>query len=67
MRQPLLAVQPGGDGKRPREDIVWQIRPGHVRQPHAGRLGGHLLFMVTNDGVARCLDATPAGCTGRSV
>ena len=24
MRQPLLAVRPGGQGKRPRQDIVWQ-------------------------------------------
>ena len=55
MRQPLLAVRPRGDGERPREDIVWQFTQGTPDAP-TPVVWGQSLFMVTNDGIARCLD-----------
>ena len=39
MRQPLLAVRPGGDGRAVAAGRRLEARPGHARQPHAGRLG----------------------------
>ncbi len=56
MRSPLLAVKPGGNGKRPRKDIVWQLRDGTPDSPTPVVLGERL-YLVTNDGIARCLDA----------
>ncbi len=55
MRKPLLAVRPGGDGKRTRQDIVWQFDQGTPDSP-TPTVWGQSLFLVTNDGVARCLD-----------
>jgi outer membrane protein assembly factor BamB len=56
MHSPLLAVKPGGEGKRPRKDIVWQLKDGTPDSP-TPVVQGELLFLVTNDGIARCLDA----------
>lgn len=56
MRQALLAVRPGGDGQRPREDIAWKFDQGTSDSP-SPVVVGDLLFMVANDGIARCLDA----------
>jgi outer membrane protein assembly factor BamB len=55
-----LAVRPGDEGKRPREDVVWQSDRGTPDSP-TPVVWGASLFLVTNDGLARCLDAT----TGR--
>jgi outer membrane protein assembly factor BamB len=60
MRNPLLAVKPGGEGKRTRKDIVWQMRDGTPDSPTPVVLGERL-YLVTNDGIARCLEAA----TGR--
>jgi outer membrane protein assembly factor BamB len=57
MRQPLLAVHPGGEGKRPKEDVVWRSDRNTPDSP-TPVVCGQLLFLVTNDGTARCLDAT---------
>ena len=56
MRNPLLAVKPGGVGKRPRKDIVWQLKDGTPDSPTPVVLG-ETLYLVTNDGIARCVDA----------
>jgi outer membrane protein assembly factor BamB len=56
MRQPLLAVRPGGDGRRPRGDAVWQFAQGTPDSP-TPVVCGELLTLVTNEGIARCLDA----------
>jgi len=55
MRQPLLALRPGGDGRRAREEIVWKSEQGTSDSP-SPVVWGELLFMVTNDGILRCLD-----------
>jgi len=60
MQRPLLAVRPDGDGRRPRADIVWQLPQGTPDSP-TPVVWGQSLVLVTNDGIARCLDAT----TGR--
>jgi outer membrane protein assembly factor BamB len=56
MRNPLLAVKPGGDGKRPRSDIEWQLKDG-TPDSSTPVVWGELMFLVTNDGVARCVNA----------
>ena len=56
MRQPMLAVRPGGDGQRTREDVVWQFDQG-TPDSSTPVVWGESLFLVTNDGIARCLDA----------
>jgi outer membrane protein assembly factor BamB len=56
MREPLLAVRPGGDGPLGRGDVVWRSDPGTSDSP-SPIVWGELLFMVTNDGVLRCYDA----------
>jgi outer membrane protein assembly factor BamB len=56
MREALLAVKPGGDGQRPRKDVVWQFDQGTSDSP-TPVVAGEWLFTVTNNGVARCLDA----------
>ena len=60
MRQPLLAVRPSGEGKRPHQDIIWQSDRNTPDSP-TPVVWGQFLFLVTNDGMARCLNAT----TGR--
>jgi outer membrane protein assembly factor BamB len=59
MRQPLLAVRPGGDGRRGRDDIVWKFDQGTSDSPSPVCVGEQL-FMVNNDGIVRCFDA-PSG------
>jgi outer membrane protein assembly factor BamB len=56
MREALLAVKPAGDGQRPRKDVVWEFDQGTSDSP-TPVVAGEWLFMVTNNGVARCLDA----------
>jgi outer membrane protein assembly factor BamB len=56
MRSPLLAVKPGGERKRPRKDIVWQLKDGTPDSP-TPVVVEEMLYLVTNDGIARCLDA----------
>ena len=60
MRKPLLAVQPGGEGKRTRKDVAWQFDQGTPDSP-TPVVWGQSVFLVSNDGVAHCLDAA----TGR--
>lgn len=55
MREPLLAVRPGGDGQRSRDDILWRSEPGTSDSP-SPIVWGELLFMVTNDGILRAFD-----------
>ncbi len=59
MRAALLAVRPGGDGTRTRDDIVWSYTQGISDSP-SPVLAGELLFMVNNTGIVRCFDA-PSG------
>ena len=56
MRRSLLAVQPGGPGKRSHDDVVWKLEQGTPDSP-TPVVWGQSLFLVTNDGIARCLDA----------
>ncbi|MBN2475864.1 MAG: PQQ-binding-like beta-propeller repeat protein [Pirellulales bacterium] len=56
MRGPLVAVKPGGDGQRSRDDILWKFDQGTSDSPSPVVWGEHLYF-VTNNGIARCLDA----------
>ncbi len=60
MQQPLLAVRPGGDGRRRRGDLAWTFSRGTSDSP-TPVVWGESLMLVTNDGIARCLDAV----TGR--
>jgi outer membrane protein assembly factor BamB len=55
MRQPMLAVRPRGDGRRAREDVVWQLGQGTADCP-TPVVSGQSVFLVTNDGIARCVD-----------
>jgi outer membrane protein assembly factor BamB len=56
MRGALLAVKPGGEGKRPIGDIVWKHDKGTPDTP-CPVLSGGLLFTITDDGIARAFDA----------
>ncbi len=55
MRRALLAVKPGGDGKRSREEIVWTFDQDTSDSP-TPVVAGELIFMVTNNGIARAMD-----------
>ncbi len=55
MRQALLAIKPGGGGQQSRDDIVWSFDQGTSDSP-TPVVAGELLFMVSNEGIARCLD-----------
>jgi outer membrane protein assembly factor BamB len=55
MRQALLAVRPGGDGQRTRDDVVWHLGQG-TPDSSTPVVSGKSLFLVTNDGIARCVD-----------
>ena len=61
MRKPLLAVQPGGEGKRTRKDVTWQFDQVTPDSP-TPVVWGPSVFLVNNDGLVRCLDAA----TGRT-
>jgi len=56
MRQAMLAVKPSGDGKRSRDDIVWKSDQGTPDSP-TPTVWNDLLFLVSDNGIARCLDA----------
>lgn len=56
MREPLLAVRPGGDGKRSPVEIIWQSEKGTSDSPSPIYSNG-LVFMVTNNGIAHCFEA----------
>jgi len=56
MHRPLLAVKPAGDGPRTRDDVAWRLDQGTSDSP-TPVVWGELLFMVDNNGVARCLNA----------
>jgi len=56
MRQPILAVRPGGDGDRPTEDIVWQSNKDTPDSP-TPVVWDKWLFAVNNNGGVRCFDA----------
>jgi outer membrane protein assembly factor BamB len=56
MRGPLLAVKLGGTGELRPSDIVWKYDQGTPDTP-CPVLSGDLLFTVTDDGIARALDA----------
>jgi outer membrane protein assembly factor BamB len=53
----LLAVRPSGPGKRPRSDIVWRFDQG-TPDSATPVVWGQSLFLVTDNGTARCLDLT---------
>ena len=55
MRQALLAVRPGGSGQRTRHDVVWKYDQGTADSP-TPVVSGELLFFITDNGIARCLD-----------
>ena len=48
-------MRPGGDGQRTRKDVVWQLVQG-TPDSSTPVVSGQSLFLVTNDGIARCLD-----------
>ncbi len=50
----LLAIRPGGKNERP--EVVWRVRKGVPLIPSPVVVGDDL-FMVSNDGLASCLDA----------
>jgi outer membrane protein assembly factor BamB len=56
MGRPMLAVRPGGDGRRTRKDVVWQFSQG-TPDCSTPVVWGQSVFFVTNEGIARCLDA----------
>jgi outer membrane protein assembly factor BamB len=56
MREPLVAVRIGGDGKRTADEIVWQSEKGTSDSPSPVFARG-LVFMVANNGIAHCFDA----------
>lgn len=56
MRRPLVAVRPGGDGLRGPSDIVWRHTEATPDSPTPVVWRG-LLFLVTDQGIAKCLDA----------
>jgi len=64
-RGPLLAVKPGGRGELPPEAIAWRHAEGTPDTP-CPVVWGDLLFMVNDDGVARCLDGRTGKVDGRS-
>lgn len=56
MRRALLAVKRGGYGERSRDDVLWRYEQGTSDSP-TPVVFGELLLMISNNGVARCLDA----------
>jgi len=55
MREPLLAVKPEGLGVQSRDAIAWDYSQGTSDSP-SPVVCGSLLYMVSNDGIARALD-----------
>jgi outer membrane protein assembly factor BamB len=56
MRGPLIAVKPEGAGEQTHRDIAWSYDEG-TPDTCSPVVWNELLFMVTDDGIARCLDA----------
>jgi outer membrane protein assembly factor BamB len=56
MKQPMLAVKPGGADERSRRDVVWKLEQG-TPDSATPVVWGEWLFLVANDGIARCLNA----------
>jgi outer membrane protein assembly factor BamB len=56
MRRPLLAVRPGGPGLRGQGDVLWRHTDATPDSPTPVVWRG-LLFLVTDQGIATCLDA----------
>ncbi len=55
-RGALLAVKPGGSGKLPADAIVWRQAQATPDSP-CPVLWKDLLFLITDDGMAQCVDA----------
>ena len=55
-RAPLLAIRLVGEGKRPASDIAWKDEQNTPDSPTPVVSAG-LLFLVTDQGIAKCLDA----------
>lgn len=55
-RGPMLAVKIGGTGELARTSVAWEHRRG-TSDTCCPVLWDHLLFTVTDDGIARCFDA----------
>ena len=56
MKGDLIAVQLGGSGELSHRDIVWKYRQG-TSDSASPVVWDTLLFFVTDDGLAKCLDA----------
>lgn len=56
MRRDLVAVKPAGSGPQPRSVIQWKYDQGTPDSPTPA-IWDKLLFLVSDNGVARCLDA----------
>jgi outer membrane protein assembly factor BamB len=56
MRKDLVAVKLGGTGKLPESAIAWRTTDSTPDSPCPVAVGG-LLFVVSDGGIARCLDA----------
>jgi outer membrane protein assembly factor BamB len=56
MRGPLLAVSTGGNGELTTSQISWQYEKG-TPDSCSPVLWGKLLFIVSDNGIAQCLDA----------
>jgi outer membrane protein assembly factor BamB len=56
MRRDLVAVNLGGSGELPASAVVWRTRDNTPDSPCPVVYGG-LLFVVSDNGVAQCLDA----------
>jgi outer membrane protein assembly factor BamB len=55
-RGALLAVRPGGAGKLPADAVVWRQGQSTPDSP-CPVLWNDLLFVITDDGIAQCIDA----------
>lgn len=56
MKKPLVAVRPSRGGELPSRDILWQFEEG-TPDTCCPVLWNDLLFTISDDGIARCLDA----------
>jgi outer membrane protein assembly factor BamB len=53
----LLAVKPSGTGMLPKSAVAWQVEKKAVPTRPSLLLDGELLYMVSDNGIASCLDA----------
>jgi outer membrane protein assembly factor BamB len=56
MRKPMLAVKLGRDGELTHRDVQWTYEAG-TPDSSSPVLWNDMLFFVSDDGIARCLDA----------